>query len=56
MEGQTNASNGESDDLQFDRQKSAENEEDDDDEESIFPVVVDPVSTRIVRTIHWHQS
>ena len=46
VEGETNASNGESDELQFDRQKSAEDEEGDDDEESIFPVVVDPAPTR----------
>ena len=46
VEGETNASNGESDELQSDRQKSAGDEEDDDDEESIFPLVVDPAPTR----------
>ena len=40
VEGKTNASNGESDELQFDRQKSAG------DEESIFPLAIDPASTR----------
>ena len=46
VEGETNASNGESDELQFDRQKSAGDEEDDDDDESIFPLAIDPASTR----------
>ena len=46
VEGETNASNGESDDLQFDRQKSAGDEEDGDDEDSIFLLVVDPAPTR----------
>ena len=46
VEGQTNASKGESDELQLDRQKSARGEEDNDDEESIFPLVVDPALTR----------
>ena len=46
MEGETNPSDGESDELQSDHQKSAGDEEDDDDEKSIFPLVVDPVPTR----------
>ena len=46
VEGETNASNGESDDLQFDRQKSAGDEEDDNDEESTFPLVVDTAPAR----------
>ena len=46
VEGETNPSDGESDGLRSDRQKSAGNEEDDDDEESIFPLVVDPAPTR----------
>ena len=41
VEGETNASNGESDELPFDRLKSAGDEEDDDDEESIFSLIVD---------------
>ena len=40
VEGETNASNGESDELQFDRQKSAG------DEKSIFPLAIAPASTR----------
>ena len=39
MEGETNPSDSDSDELQSDRQKSAGDEEDDDDEESIFPLV-----------------
>ena len=47
VEGETNACNGESDELQSsDCQKSAGHEEDDDEEESIFPQVVDPAPTR----------
>ena len=46
MEGETNPGDGESDELQSDRQKSAGNEEDDGDEESIFPLAVDPAPTR----------
>ena len=46
VEGETNPSEGESDELQSDRQKSAGDEEDDDDEKSIFPLVVDPAPTR----------
>ena len=46
VEGETNPSYGESDELQSDRQKSAGDEEDDDDEESIFPSVIDPAPTR----------
>ena len=46
VEGETNPSDGESDELQSDRQKSAGDEEDDGDEESIFPLVVDPAPTR----------
>ena len=46
VKGETNPSDGESDELQSDRQKSAGDEEDDDDEESIFPLVVDPAPTR----------
>ena len=46
VEGETNSSDGESDELQSDRQKNAGDEEDDDDEESIFPLVVDPASTQ----------
>ena len=46
VEGETNPSDGESDELQSDRQKSAGDEEDDDDEESVFPLVVDPAPTR----------
>ena len=46
VEDETNASNGESDELQFDRQKSAGDEENDDDDESIFPLAIDPASTR----------
>ena len=45
MEGDTNASNGESDERQSDCQMSAGDEEDDEDEESIFPLVVDPVNS-----------
>ena len=45
-EEETNPSDGESDDLQSHRQKSAGDEEDDDDEKSIFPLVVDPAPTR----------
>ena len=41
-EGETNPSDGESDELQSHRQKSAGDEEDDDDGESIFPLVGDP--------------
>ena len=46
VKGETDASNGESDELQSDRQKSTGDEEDDDDEEFVFPVVVDPAPTR----------
>ena len=46
VEGETNPSDGESDELQSDRQKSAGDEEDDDDEESVFSLVVDPAPTR----------
>ena len=46
VEGVTNASNGESDEIQFDRQKSAGDDEDNDNEESIFPLVVDLAPTR----------
>ena len=46
VEGETNPSDGESDELQSDRQKSAGDEEYDDDEKSIFPLVVDPAPTR----------
>ena len=46
VEGETNPSDGESDELQSDLQKSAGDEEDDDDEDSIFPLVVDPAPTR----------
>ena len=46
VEGETNPSDGESDELQSDRQKSAGDEEDNDEEESIFPLVVDPAPTR----------
>ena len=46
VEGETNPSDGKSDELQSNRQKSAGDEEDDDDEESIFPLVVDPAPTR----------
>ena len=46
VEGETNPSDGESDELQSDRQKSAGDEENDDNEESIFPLVVDPAPTR----------
>ena len=46
VQGETNPSDGESDELQSDRQKSAGDEEDDDDEKSIFPLVVDPAPTR----------
>ena len=45
VEGEANPSDGESDELQSDRQ-SAGDEEDDDDEESIVPLVVDPAPTR----------
>ena len=62
VEGETNASNGESDELQFDCQKSAGDEEDDDDEESIFPLVVDLAPTREAAPVgrlhnqcHWLQ-
>ena len=47
-EGETNASNGESDELQFDRQKNAGDQEDDDDKEPIFLLVVDPTPTRAI--------
>ena len=47
VEVETNSSDGESDELQSDCQKSAGDEEDNnDDEESIFPLVVDPAPTR----------
>ena len=46
VERKTNASNGESDELQFDRQKSAGYEENDDDREFFFPLVVDPAPIR----------
>ena len=46
VEGQTNVSNGESDELQFDRRKSAGGEEDDGEEESIIPLPFDPAPTR----------
>ena len=46
VEGKTNPSDGESDELQSDRQESAGDEEDDDDEESRFPLVGDPATTR----------
>ena len=46
VEGETYASNGESNELQLDHQKSAGDEEDDDDEKSIFPLTIDPASTR----------
>ena len=46
VEGETNPSDGKSDELQSNRQMSAGDEEDDDDEESIFPLVVDPAPTR----------
>ena len=46
VEGVTNASNGESDEIQFDRQKSAGDDEDNDNEKSIFPLVVDVAPTR----------
>ena len=46
VEGKTNPSDGEYEELQADRQKSAGDEEDDNDEESIFPLVVDPTPTR----------
>ena len=46
VKGETNPSDGESDELQSDRQKSAGDEEDDDDEESMIPLVVDPAPTR----------
>ena len=46
VEGKTNPSDGESDELQSDRQKGAGDKEDDDEEESIFPLVVDPTPTR----------
>ena len=51
VEGETNLSDGESDELQSDRQKSAGDEEDDDDDESIFPVVVDPAPTRMAAPV-----
>ena len=44
--GATNASNGEYDKLQFDRQKSAGGDENDDNEESTFPLVVNLALTR----------
>ena len=50
-EGETNASNGESDELQFDHQKSAGNEEDDGDEESIFPPVINLASSRATASV-----
>ena len=46
VEGTTNVSNGASEELEFDRQKSAGDEEDDHEEESIFPLVIDPDPTR----------
>ena len=46
VEGETNPSDGESDEIQSDRQKSAGDEEDDDDEESTFPLVADLAPTR----------
>ena len=47
VEGKANTTNGESDELQSDRQKYAEDEEDgDNDEELIFPLAVDPAPTR----------
>ena len=51
VEGDTNASNGESDELQFDHQKSAGNEEDDGDEESIFPPVINLASSRATASV-----
>ena len=51
VEGETNPSDGESDELQSDRQKSAGDEEHDDDEESIFPLVVDPAPTRVATPV-----
>ena len=51
VEGKTNPSDGESDELQSDRQKSAGDEEDDDDEESRFPLVGDPAPTRKVSPV-----
>ena len=50
VEVETNASNGESDELQSDRQKSAGDEEHDDDEESIFLLIVDPAPTWVAAT------
>ena len=46
VEGETNASNDDSDELQFYHQKSAGDEEDDDDEESILSLFVDPAPTQ----------
>ena len=46
VEGETNPSDGEFDEVQSDRQKSAGDEEDNDDEEFIFLLVVDPAPTR----------
>ena len=51
VEGKTDASSGESKDLQFDRQKSAGDKEDDNDEESIFSLVVDPAPTRVAALV-----
>ena len=50
-EGDTNASNGESDELQFDHQKSAGNKEDDGDEGSIFPPVINLASSRATASV-----
>ena len=49
VEGETNASNGESDELQFDRQKSAGDEEDDDEDES--PCFLWPLIPRHLRLL-----
>ena len=46
VERETNACNGESDELQSDRQKSAGDGEDHNDDESIFPLDVDPAPTQ----------
>ena len=45
VEGETNASNGDSDELQLDRQKSAG------DEKSIFPLAIAPASTRAAASV-----
>ena len=51
MEGETIASNDKSLELQFDHRQSAGDEEDDDDEESIFPLAINPASTRATASI-----